>query len=138
MNRLTTDKGVRLAYKLAGMVPPTVALAITCSKIARHAKTYAGIQVEKCNGPSWAGSPRIPPDQYHDMMVTWESEIEKRDKRYHELICIQVRSLPATEYGAFHVSTGGDPRGCVVKLIIPARYRARYADDWERLGICVA
>jgi hypothetical protein len=96
-----TIKGRLLAGDLAQYIGVTGHIARTCSLIARHATTLENIAVRQCNDAN--------------------ADQDKLDKRWDQLtarIDGLVYDLPESDGGHIVAEFQGDPRGCIVKLIV--------------------
>ena len=82
---------------------------MVCSLIARHSRTYASMQVTRCNHP-----------------------VGKEFDRREDLIEKRIRSLVAELGEGYGVTLNGDARGAVVYISCPD---GRYGDDWGQRGI---
>lgn len=96
-----TIRGRLLAGQLAQYIGYTGRIVDVCSLIARHAKTLENIAVAVCNDAN--------------------ADQDKLDKRWDQLtarIDALVSELPESDGGRIVAEYQGDPRGCIVKLIV--------------------
>jgi hypothetical protein len=133
-----TNNGRKLAIKLAPAVGVSHDVLELCSLIARNAKTYDRLQVEACNGPWFVSVPNPFRTQaeYTKKLEHWESDLAKRDERCAARLTGLIDQLSKVSGVAIKPVLGGDPRGVVVKLAMPAEFE-RLHDDWGREGVCV-
>lgn len=97
--------------------------ARTCSRIARLAKTYIGIQEELCGGPRWSWN-----GGNWQWTQKWQDKMEQRDASIEQ----KIREAVAELGEGYGVNFNGDPRGCCVYITAPD---GRY-DSWGKVGIC--
>ena len=87
-------------------------------KLMRYSATLHRLAEELCNG-------------YQDSRGVWDEKrthrSEAKQERVEKLATAVIESLGGKAV------TGGDPRGCVLKVIFPDGY----TNDWGREGICV-
>lgn len=112
---MATRKGNELAGILGEWIGTTPAIRETCSRICRWSATFDRLAEEECNGPTWVSSPYAT----NERIAEWQEKLEARQARLERYIVNAVESLPETDFGAIRVLLGGDPRGFVVKLVIP-------------------
>lgn len=118
-----TKKGYELAYRLKPAFPNVDSryLVATCSKICRHAASLHRIAELQCS-----------------------VEMDERETRRVELretLCetgIELQLTKLSELAGFTVGAdfNGDPRGAVVKLTLPDKFKYLY-DCFGREGVCV-
>ena len=86
--------------------------------LMRYGATLQRLAEELCNG-------------YRDAQGNWDARhaelAEKKQER------IEGKAAKVAQSIGGKVVTGGDPRGCVLKIIFPDGY----TNDWGREGICV-
>ena len=85
----------------------------TLSKIARHAKSYHGVQEAICNGHPACSSPTLDNATIQRLQERHEAWCEKREKQLEA----RMMALSATLPGVKAVQFNGDPRGAVVRLM---------------------
>jgi hypothetical protein len=86
--------------------------------LMRYSATLHRLAEELCNG-------------YQDYKGNWdEKRTEKAEKKQSR---IEQRAAEVAAAIGGKVITGGDPRGCVLKIIFPDGY----TNDWGKEGICV-
>jgi hypothetical protein len=104
-------------YKWQASDPPMF-IQKQAELLMRYGVTLHRLAEELCNG-------------YQDWQGNWDEKrtqaAEKKQAR------IELRAQEAAERIGGKVITGGDPRGCVLKVIFPDGY----TNDWGREGICV-
>lgn len=113
---MATTKGRLLAGILSESLGWTYQIQETCDRIARHGATLDRLAEEECNGPAWIDSATYATPE---RIQKWQEKLERKYERAEELIRQHVDSLPHTDHGPIRVVTGGDPRGYVVRLVIP-------------------
>jgi hypothetical protein len=106
---MATKNGTALAMALSryGVTPWRV--EDTCSLIARHAKTLRRLTEMECGDGIHSG-------EWVNAHADW---IEKRYAQVSKRLAGLVAELPATDHGPIAAQIGGDPRGWVVRLIVP-------------------
>lgn len=121
---MATKKGKHLAELLHVARPgDTLGFVRTrdielCSRICSNAVTYTRLEEEACSGPKWSwGSSRdwtavIPVERFQREN---EAAIAKIGARITNL----AAGLHPTPFGKITVALGGDPRGYVVRLLVP-------------------
>lgn len=86
--------------------------------LMRYSATLHRLAEELCNG-------------YQDAKGNWDEKrtqlAEKKQERIEKRAAEVALAIGGT------VITGGDPRGCVLKIVFPDGY----TDDWGKEGICV-
>lgn len=116
---MATRKGSALAltlYRLGGGKPWDT--EEVCSMLARQAARFTTLTEEECSGPRWSWNyagdwtARLSVDDF-------QRQNEAAQERATKRITATVADLPATEYGPVRVALGGDPRGYVVRLLVP-------------------
>lgn len=132
-----TKKGNKLAWTLAESIGYTRFIAEICSRICRLAKTYHRLQEELCNGYgdlAWTleknGATR---ETVGRVVAKMELARDEKEENIERLIKSYAESLPLVNGQHIGVKFSGDPRGCVVKLIMPDGR----TDDFAGEGICV-
>lgn len=119
----TTVKGRELANRLAPAIGVSYEINQVCSLIARHARTYSHIQEMWCSVEMSDRRTRY-----------WEHRESLLESRIRLLVA--QLPLPVGTVQAIAVLFSGDPRGVVVKLVMPEPW-TRLHDDWGREGVCV-
>jgi hypothetical protein len=99
-----TKKGYELAFRLNPYIGTTSRIGETVSLIARHATTYAWIQEVWCT---------------RELTDEQRTRLEVKEERLEARITDLVNDLPWTEHGQIKVQFDGDPRGYVVRLLVP-------------------
>ena len=145
---MMTTKGRQLSDKLIPLMGWTSEIGETCSNICRAATTLHRYQEYAANGQTHEWD-KFAPRVGGQVDWKWVDERQAQDQehidaqieRLERLISRHVESLPQAEDPdtgerfTLQVSTGGDPRGCPVIILLPDELR-RYSDDWGRTGIC--
>lgn len=126
-----TENGRKLASKLNPAIGTTGEILEICSLICRNAATYDRLAVEKCNGPAFRDFPHsdMPQAEYSRRMDEWQTDLENRDNACADRIRRLVDRLPLVDGERIKVRLGGDPRGCVVTLVMPGEW-TRLHDSW--------
>lgn len=106
---MSTKNGKALAIELSryGVTPWRV--EEVCSLIARHSKTLRRLVEMECGDGIHSG----------EWVNAHCAEIEKKAERIEARLAELVAELPATDHGAIGAEFRGDPRGWVVRLIVP-------------------
>jgi len=86
--------------------------------LMRYSATLHRLAEELCNG-------------YQDWQGNWDEKRTQAAERKQERIEKRAAEVAAAIGG--QVITGGDPRGCVLKIVFPDGY----TNDWGKEGICV-
>ena len=87
-------------------------------KLMRYSATLHRLAEELCNG-------------YQDHNGNWDEKRTRYAEAKQERIERKAFDVAVSVGG--YVVTGGDPRGCVLKIVFPDGY----TNDWGREGICV-
>jgi hypothetical protein len=116
---MATQKGTALAVTLHRLgCGPSWRTDGVCSTLARQAARFTTLTEEECSGPRWSWNyagdwtARL---SVADFQRQNAAALERAAKR----ITATVADLPPTEYGPVRVALGGDPRGYVVRLLVP-------------------
>jgi hypothetical protein len=86
--------------------------------LMRYSATLHRLAEELCNG-------------YQDYKGNWDEKRTAKAEKKQERLEARAAEV-AAEIGG-QVITGGDPRGCVLKIVFPDGY----TNDWGKEGICV-
>ena len=86
--------------------------------LMRYSATLHRLAEELCNG-------------YQDYKGNWDEKRTQLAERRQERIEARAAEVAVAIGG--QVITGGDPRGCVLKIVFPDGY----TNDWGKEGICV-
>jgi len=120
MTTNVTTGGRLLAAELNRYIGTTYEIQATCSLIVRHAKTLRRYEEMLCGDGIHSGE---WVNKHHD-------RLEANCERLNKLIDRLVETLPETEYGQMWATTGGDPRGFIVSLEVPAWQGTRTIGVW--------
>ena len=113
---MATKRGRLLAGILGEFIGWTYDTQNTCDLIARHGATLDRLTVEECNGPAWIDSATYATPE---RIQAWQEQLERKIERTERRLADLVESLPHTDHGPIVAVLGGDPRGYVVRLVIP-------------------
>lgn len=124
---MATKNGRLLAAHLSPYIG--TGYAETCSRITRNAVTYDRICAEEASGPAWSWN-RGGDWTAVISVEKFQQQNEEQERRTAARIVRAVESLPHTPHGPIEAVLGGDPRGFVVRLLVPID-----ADTVQELGI---
>ena len=125
-----TNKGRELALEVfKGKKTPEWGALTACSTICRHAATLHRLAEESCNGHPMQANPYIDARELRKLQDKWDARIDRQEDRTEGLITDAARRIKAVK----GVKFSGDPRGCVVKLVL----KSGRTNDFAQEGICV-
>lgn len=100
-----------------------------CSVLMRQAARFETLSEEECSGPRWSWTYQGDWTQVVSV-ETFTEQNERALDRCGRRIVATVSNLAPTEHGAITVVLGGDPRGYVVRLMVPTG-----ADERTEVGL---